>query len=181
MSQADIRDNANRYANGDGHVNEHKHANGDGHKHGDRNEYGDRNGNGDSNEHSDRNEDANGNGNGNGNGDVYANGDPDLYQLRTRDREVPGDRPGTFLVVILKSVLSDGQMVTIVCDVIGNPAPMFPAGGEYLGSVTVRLLAETPAGIVAGVIRQEAATVYEDAIRGAELRHNLEVMDLEKD
>jgi hypothetical protein len=82
-------------------------------------------------------------------------------------------------MVIVRSVLSDGQMVTITCDVIGNPTVLFPAAGAYLGNVTVRLLAETPAGLVAGVIRQEAATVYESAIRGTELRRNLEVMNLE--
>ena len=83
-------------------------------------------------------------------------------------------------MVIVSSVLDDGRDITIACEVWGNPTAPFPAAGELLGRLAVSVQVGTPVGIIAGIVRQEAAQIWENAIRGADLKRNLSVMDLEK-
>jgi hypothetical protein len=82
-------------------------------------------------------------------------------------------------MVIVKTVLDNGTKVTINLEVLAEPCAPFPAAGEYLGDFVLTFESGTIAGTIAGAIRQEVARIYEDAIRGAELKRNLSVMELD--
>ena len=93
-------------------------------------------------------------------------------------------------MVIVRKVLDDGAHVTISADVYADAAmPLSTqvylgsnltfATGLYLGDLEITLESGTAVGTIAGIVRQLAATVIEDAIRAAETRANLSVLDLQ--